>query len=166
MKGEERLNKFFERFFEDLGYPEVECFLDSDFAYYNTTNEIGYTLYTYPYSDEGFQKYLEMTFDYVPECLIITLSLLHELGHYINKCHTKKQFLHYKKWANKLHKQKARTREELINKQIKYCGLKDEAIATKTAVRLLINNYTFIQEWEKKCKHELELFYKKNNLTY
>lgn len=165
LKGIERLTTFFENFFADLGYEEIECFLDDDFAYYNTTNEISYSLYTYDYADEGFQKYLDMTFDYVPKCLVITLSLLHELGHYIHKSHTKKEFLRYKKWANKLHKSKARTREEMIAKQIAYCHLKEEAIATKTAVQILINNYSFIQDWELKLQKEIEIFCNENGIT-
>ena len=163
--GEERLTAFIQNFFAELGFNEIECFLDNDFAYYNNTQEISYTLFSYEYSDAGFQKYLEQTFDYVPECLIMTLSLLHELGHYIHRNHTKKEFLRYKKWANKLHKKKARTKEEIIAKQIAYCSLKEEAIATKTAVQILINNYPFIKTWERKLKKELTLFYEKNNIT-
>ena len=163
--GEERLTAFIEKFFAELGFDEIECFLDNDFAYYGNTQEISYTLFSYEYSDAGFQKYLEQTFDYIPECLIMTFSLLHELGHYINKTRTKKEFLVYKKWANKLHKKRARTREEIIQKQIDYCSLKHEAVATKTAVRILINNYPFIKNWEMKLKKELTLFYEKNDIT-
>ena len=58
------------------------------------------------------------------------------------------------------------TDEQMIAKQIRYCKLYEEAIATKKAVEILIANYDYILEFEKTWFKAVMNFYKENGLDF
>ncbi len=165
LKGISKLNSVFEQFFVDLGYPEIECSLAPDFAYYYGTDEITYSLFAMPEANEGFKRYLKMTYPKMPKCSMFVFSLLHELGHHITMPkYSEKDF---KKWTRakaKIEKQIPHTSEEKIKRQIIYCGLFDEKIATAEAVKILLMNYDYIHSFEKVWYKAVMDFYKKNNI--
>lgn len=165
LKGVEELNEVIEQFFVELGYDEIECSLDLDFAYYVGTDEITYSLFQMEEADEGFRQYLNKVYPNIPECSLFVISLLHELGHHITiPQYSKENFEAWSIVKKLLEKQKADTPKEKIEKQIKYCSLFDEAIATKTAVDILIAEYDFIHSYEEKIFKAILKFYEINQI--
>lgn len=165
LKGVDELNEVFEQFFVELGYPEIECDIDAEFAYYYGTDEITYTLFSIPEADEGFRQYLNINYPTMPNCSMFVFSLLHELGHHITMAqYSKKDFKKWKVEKAKIETKKADTPKEMIENQIAYCGLFDEKIATAEAVKILIANYEYIQEFEKTWYNAVMKFYQKNNI--
>lgn len=164
-KSVEKLNNAIEKFFADLGYEEIRCFLDMDFAYYFDTEEISYTLFELPYADIGFKQYLEKNFPKMPECSIFVISLLHELGHHLtfNDISEKK---YNKCWEEKqnLKNMPTDTPEQIIARQFKYCGIYDEKIATEKAVEILIKNYEIISRNEYMIYSAIINFYKDHGM--
>ena len=167
LKGEEKLNKIFNQFFVELGYPEIETELTNEFCYYYGQDKITYTLLEMPLSDIGFKNYLKKTYPTMPECSMFIFSLLHELGHHV----TMPLFFGSKKWRvckkrkSIVERMKDTTEEQEIKKQEKYCALYDEAIATKEAVKILIENYDYIVKFEKVWYNAVIDFYKENGVT-
>lgn len=165
LKGVEELNEVIEQFFVELGYDEIECSLDLDFAYYVGTDEITYSLFQMEEADEGFRQYLNKVYPNIPECSLFVISLLHELGHHITiPQYSKEKFEAWSIVKKLLEKQEANTPKERIEKQIKYCSLFDEAIATKTAVDILIAEYNFIHSYEEKIFKAILKFYEINQI--
>ena len=73
----------------------------------------------------------------------------------------------YKKWEiekAKVENIKAITPKEKIEKQIAYCGLFEEKIATAEAVKILTENYEYIHSFETVWKKAVKRFYKENNV--
>ena len=165
LKGVDELNEVFEQYFVELGYPEIECDIDTDFAQYYGTDEITYSLFEMPEADEGFRRYVNLTYPQMPYCSIFVLSLLHELGHHITL--PKYNKAQHKKWeieTAEVENRKAVTPEEKIKKQIDYCGLFSEKIATAEAVKILIANYDYIHNFETVWQEAVMSFYRKNNI--
>lgn len=166
LKGIEELNKTIEQFFIGLGYPEIECELDIEFAYYYEIETITYSLFENPYSDAGFKLYIEEHFNDVPKCSLFLLSLLHELGHHLTiPLFTKKQIRKYKKLKKRVENKKVNTPKEIVDLQIKYCCLPQESKATKKAIELLKKNYKFVKNFEQIWNNAVLNFYKINNIT-
>ena len=165
VKGKKELNKAIHTLFEELGYDEIECSLESEFAYYPTKERIAYSLIEMPYSDIGFKEYLKETYPDCPECSMFVFSLLHELGHHLtlddiednvyNKCWQQKR---------RLEKREPKTDKARIKLQKDYCKIYDEAIATETAVEILKNNYRIILNFEKVWFNAVMKFYERNGL--
>ena len=165
LKGVKELNKVIEQFFVELGYDEIECSLDLDFAYYVGTDEITYSLFQMEEADKGFRQYLNKVYPNIPECSLFVISLLHELGHHITiPQYSKENFETWSTVKKLLEEQEANTPKEKIEKQIKYCFLFDEAIATKAAVDILIAEYDFIHSYEEKIFKAIFKFYEKNQI--
>lgn len=165
LKGVDELNEVFEQFFVELGYPEIECDIDTDFAYYYGTDEITYSLFSMEEADEGFMRYVNLNYPQMPSCSLFVLSLLHELGHHITM--PKYNKADHRKWEiekAKIENIKANTPKERIEKQIAYCGLFEEKIATAEAIKILIANYDYIHNFEKVWYKAVMNFYKKNNV--
>lgn len=165
LNGVENLNKIIKDFFTELGYEEITPFLSTDFGYYYGDEKISYTIFEMPTADKGFQMYIEKHFHNVPKCSIFTLSLLHELGHhetiddisekiYIKCC--EKKF----KLANK----EVKTEQDAIKRQVEYCGIYDEKIATAKAIEILADHYSEVIKFEKTILEALSIFYEKNNI--
>jgi len=164
--GIDELNEIMEQFFIELGYDEIECCLETDFCYYLGTDEIAYSLVSMENADKGFKKFLENTYENIPPCSLFVISLLHELGHHITLPLYSKKIK--KEWSIKkslVESKKADTDEEKIQKQIEYCNLPEEKIATDKAIEILLENYKFIHSYEKTIFKAIKNFYKKNNIT-
>lgn len=156
----EILDNLINTFFEDLGFDEVECFMSYDFAYYNTTKEVSYTLFEMPLSDYGFRLYLEKTYPEIELCSMFTFSLLHELGHYLTwENMSKKKRLKSKKDKKRVEKTREYSEQDKIDKQIAYCGVYEERIATNKAVYLLNNNRELIKSFEKEFFKTVHNYY-------
>lgn len=156
----EMLDCLIDKFFENLGFDEVECFMDLDFAYYDTTKEVSYTLFELPLCDYGFKKYLMNTYPNIELCSMFTFSLLHELGHYVTWSGiSRKNRLKSKKDKKRVERIKTYTDSDIINKQIAYCGVYEERIATREAVRILENNREVIKDFEKEFFDTLHKYY-------
>ena len=163
--GVDELNEVIEQFFFELGY-EIDCCLESDFSYYTGSEEIAYSLFIMENSDKGFKEFLKRAYSEIPSCSLFVISLLHELGHYLTIptfTENEKRFFAFKKFI--LEKRKAKTDEEQIQKQIDYCYLPEEKIATDKAIEILITNYDFIHTYEKTIFSAILDFYKKNNIS-
>lgn len=165
LKGVKRLNSVIEQFFVELGYPEIECDLGFDFAYYYGCDEIDYTIFSMSEADEGFRRYLKTTYPKMPKCSLFVFSLLHELGHHLTMpSFSDEDFKNYKIKKDAIENEIANTPKEKIARQIKYCSLPDEAIATQKAVEILLENYNYITDFEKTCFKEIKRFYLVNNI--
>lgn len=168
LKEVEKLNTICENFFAGLGYDEIECKLDTDFAYYHGSDLITYTLIELPFAEIGLKGYLEKNYPFMPKCSMFIFSLLHELGHYLTVDKIKrKKWLHCQKTKKILDRKVQKIYDDniMIEKQMFYCTIYDERIATKKAVNLLIENYDFIIEYEKVLNNAICDFYRKNNIT-
>lgn len=165
LKDVEKLNRVINKLFANLGYEELESFLSTDFGYFYEQEKISYTILEMPLSDAGFKIFINKHFSNIPQCSIFTLSLLHEIGHHVtiddisdkmyNKCQEKK---------NLLARQEVKTPQEIIARQVKYCGIYDEKIATAEAINILLENYTIILDFEQEFFAQLNEFYLKNNV--
>ena len=168
-KGMDRLTKKVEKFFAELGFSEIECFMSNEFAYYSDSEEVSYSIFEDSLSDEGYIKYLHSTYDEIPPCSMFTFSLLHELGHHITLPTIKKskrlKVRKAKKALNRKIRRTAKTAEDIVNFQIVYCKLLDERIATRKAVEILKSNYKIVKKYDKIFNKEVNLFYKNNNLS-
>ena len=163
LNGIEELNDFFENFFFELGFEDIECFLAPDFAYYAGTNEISYSLIENSICDEAFSEYLKIKYPNAPTISMFIFSFLHELGHYLTLPKvSKKKLRKWKKKKKMLEKNVVCNSTDLFNLQFAYCNLPDERIATQKAVELLINNYDFIKQFEIYAMKMIQDFYKKN----
>ena len=151
---EEKLNQVITTFFEGLGYYNIKVKQAEDFAYY-TNGLITYTLFDCAYFDLGFEKYIKTNYD-IPPVSIFTLSLLHELGHYItfHKLN-KKKYAKACKIKKRINTITCNSMEKAINVMIKYCSLYDEAIATKKAIQILKKNYSWVLLFEYHFKEAL-----------
>ena len=83
LKGLDKLNDCVENFIFQLGYDEITCFLYTDFGYYDDSKEIAYSIFEAEDSSEGFVKFIQDNYYRLPKCSLFTMSLLHELGHYL-----------------------------------------------------------------------------------
>lgn len=167
--GVEKLNKVIKGFFDSLGYDEIEVFMSNEFAYYQDDEEVSYTIIEDTDCDKGYQVYLSERFTEVPKISAFVFSLLHELGHHITLplIKSKKQRLKVKKTKKIFERQcakAAKSPEDYVNWQVRYCKLFDERIATEKAVQILLQNYKLITKYEKKIYKALAEFYKNNNL--
>ena len=146
---EEKLNAIIEKFFDGLGYGEIEVFQDDEFAYYYNTEEISYTLCDNAWSDLGFSAYIQKNYPDCPTISIFTLSLLHELGHHITKASlNKRKTREAKKQKKNIENTLCDDMEKAIHLQMVYCGLYDEKKATDKAVELLKKNYKWCLKFE------------------
>lgn len=165
LKGTEKLNRVFEKFFEGLGYGEIECELSTEFAYW-TDDLITYTLIEMPLYDIGFKTYLKETYPKMPECSMMVFSLLHELGHHLTLDNIpKRKQEKCKRIKEKLLNRKCRSAKAVIQKQKDYCNIYDEKIATQKAVQILEKNYDYILKFEKIWFKAVMEFYHKNGIT-
>lgn len=165
LNGVEKLDAIITSFFEMLGYSEIICFLDAEFAYYHTTKEIGYSLFEMPLYDIGFKTYLKKRYPNMKECSMFIFSLLHELGHYLTwDSISKKDKLKAKKMKKRLEKRREFTAQDTIQKQIEYCNLADERIATAKAVEILEKNYDTIINFEEIWFNAVMDFYTENGV--
>ena len=163
LRGEKKLTLFIEKFYKNLGYDEIECFLDADFAYYQTTNEISYSLLTMPVNDAAFSEYLKEKYPDAPQINMFVFSLLHELGHYLTlPLISKKKRRKWRKKKKMLEKTRIYSDSDKYNLQLAYCNLPDERIATQKAVELLINNYDYVKQFEANVMKKIFEFYEKN----
>lgn len=163
LNGIEELNEFFENFFFELGFEDIECFLAPEFAYYVGTNEISYSLIENSISDAAFSEYLKIKYPNAPTINMFVFSLLHELGHYLTlPSVSKKKFRKWKKRKKMLEKTVVNNDTDLFNLQLAYCNLPDEKIATEKAIELLIENYDYLKQFEIRAIEIIHNFYKKN----
>lgn len=147
---EEKLNETITIFLRGLGFKNIKVFKSDEFAYIlrDGKHSISYTLHDTAYNDLGFMKYVHKNYK-VPECSIFTLSLLHELGHYITFPYlNKKKMAKAQKAKKAINKMKVNSMKKAIAIQMKYSALYDERVATAVAVKLLKRNYKFILEFE------------------
>ena len=166
-KSIEKLNDVFNQFFVELGYPEIDCIFSNEFVYYPESEEISYTLLEMPLNDIGFKTYVRETYPHAPECSVMVLSLLHELGHHLTMDSISKNKMRKCKKAKKeIAERYITTDKELIQAQIDYCGLYDEKKATEKAIEILINNYDYILSFEEVWFNAVMKFYKENNVTF
>lgn len=167
LKGIEKLDNIITSFFEQLGYDEITCFMATDFAYYGNTNEISYTLFEMPLYDIGFKKYLKNHFPNMKECSVFLVSLLHELGHHLTwDGISKKQKLKGKKMKKRLERRRDYTSEDIIQKQIDYCNIYEERIATAKAVEILEEKYNIIVNFEEVWFNAVMDFYRENSVDF
>lgn len=144
---EEKLNKIIETFFKGLGY-DIEVEQSDEFCAYCKDDVISYTLHDTAYNDLAFMNYIRNNYK-IPPISIFTMSLLHELGHIITypRLNKVKYFkAHLKKQA--IEKMTVNNMKKAIAVNTYYCGLYDEAIATKKAVELLLKNYNWCLKFE------------------
>lgn len=161
----EKLNAVFSEFFADLGYPEITARLDTEFSYWYAEDIITYTLFEMPLTDIGFMTYIKDTYKDIPQCSIMVLSLLHELGHHITiESLSKKKMLKSKKDKKRLAKKSAYSDRDIISRQITYCKIYDEMLATKKAIEILRDNYDYILSFESVWYEAVKEFYAKNNI--
>ena len=150
--------------FFELGYEELTAFLGTDFAYYGRDKEISFTFLTLDWADEGFLLYLNHTFPDLPQVSLLMYSILHEIGHHITYHKGKKRYLRYKKAVKAIKLKKKESKAEKVQRQIKYCSIPDEAMATKAGMNILYCYTDLIKEYDKKLTTAYKKFYK-NNLT-
>lgn len=144
-----RINELIEKFFKRLGYGELEAFYADEFAFYPLTEEISYTLCDNVWSDLGFSKYVRKNFPKCPECSLFTISLLHEVGHYVTKdTLNRKKFKESRARKKAIEKIKVNSVSKAIKVQLYYCSLYDERIATAAAVKILKKNYKLVLDFE------------------
>lgn len=166
LKGVEKINRMFSSFMETLGYPEIECFLANDFAYYENTEEISYSIFSNEILDDAFIDYLHNTYGKLPEISFFTFSFLHELGHHITlPCIKKKVRRKIKKQKQIMERKNYTSDKDMYNLQMAYCKLLDERMATKEAVKILFENVNLIQAFDKKFAKEMHKFFKENNIS-
>lgn len=163
-KYEEKLSSFIESFFYSLGY-SIPCFLDSDFAYYPTTQEISYSLIESHLLDLAYKQFCKSHFNFEIPCLMFTFSLLHELGHYITLSGINKNRIRKIRKAKKyITKIKCDTADDIIRVQLSYCNLLDEKLATTEAVRIIRQNPELIKQFDTDLFHLLKSFYIANKI--
>lgn len=165
LKGVEKLNNIITGFFEMLGYDEITCFMSTEFAYYNTTNEISYSLFEMPLCDIGFKTYLRNHYPNMQECSMFIFSLLHELGHYLTwNSISKREKLKAKKMKKRIGRKREYTAQDVIQKQVEYCALYIERIATAKGVEVLEENYDIIVNFEEVWFNAVMEFYTENGV--
>lgn len=165
IKGEELLNEFLEDFIFQLGYDEITCFLNTDFCYYNSTKEIGYSLFESDTSGIGFIRFIRNNYTHIPPCSLFTFSLLHELGHYLTlDKFSQKEKYRYLIDSEKFAIEDNDTDEQKIEKQIKYSSLPIEKAATDMAMDILKTYKDLIADFEKELKLRILDFYLLNNV--
>lgn len=145
---EKKLNIIINTFFKKIGCGELDVFMGDEWAYYSNTKEISYVLWDHSYSDIGFMNYVKKNYK-CPTVSIFTLSLMHEVGHYLTidnldpikfyKAHLKKK---------KIGKTTVNNIEAAIKIQTYYCNLYDEKIATAKAIELIKKNYKSVLRFE------------------
>lgn len=165
--GVDKLTKKIENFYKALGYDEVSCFMSHEFAYYDS-EEISYTILEDELTDKGYANYLSERFDYVPKCSVFMFSLLHELGHHITLPLIKKQKMLKIRKTKRIFERHcakaAKSPEQIVAWQVRYCKLYDERIATAKAVDILIQNYELVKKHETIIQKALKNFYQENNI--
>lgn len=164
LKGVEKLDNFITSFVKKLGY-DINCTLDTDFFYYPVSKRIGYSLFTMELADKGFKEYIKINYPNLPTCSIFTFSILHELGHFLTYdllseieiclCLDEKE---------RLNNREITTEEDTIQKQIDYCSIYDEMIATKTATAILINSYDIVADFDNHFIEKVSEFYAENEV--
>lgn len=145
---EEKLNNLINTFLKKIGCGELDVFMGQEWTYYNSTKEISYILWDHSYFDIGFMNYVKKNYK-CPTVSIFTLSLMHEVGHYltINSLDRTKIYKSYLK-KKKLEKVTANNIETAIKLQTYYCNLYDEKIATAKAIELIKKNYKTVLMFE------------------
>lgn len=152
----DKLNDCVDDFLNELGYGELTSSLEDEFAYYADTEEIVYTLFDIPYFDLGFQKYIQINYPNCPTISLITLSILHELGHHITKDSLMPEpWLEAALIKKSYRNIKCNDLKDAIEMEVKYCGLYDERIATNKAIEILTDNYQTCLDFELHFKNIL-----------
>lgn len=154
---EERLNAIIKTFFEDMGFHNIEVFMSDEFAYIwdGKTHKVSYTIHDSAYNDLGFMKYVRKNYR-IPECSVFTLSLLHELGHYVTLPYLNQQKMAKCQRIKKaIDKKKVNSMEKAIAIQMRYSALYDEKVATHLAVKLLKRYYKWVLKFEYYFNEEL-----------
>ena len=145
---EEKLNNLINTFLKKIDCGELDVYMGDEWAYYNNTKEISYILWDHSYFDIGFMNYVKKNYK-CPTVSIFTLSLMHEVGHYltINSLDPVKLYkAHLKK--KKIEKITVNNIEKAIKLQTYYCNLYDERIATTKAIELIKKNYKTVLMFE------------------
>ena len=158
----DNITEIIEELYSQLGF-SISCFNSTDFAYYPTTEEISYTLFELPFSNDGYKQFLQKYYNFNIPCSMFTFSLLHELGHYVT-LHTvsKKQKRRIKKAKKYMSKKICKTYNDSVMLQIVYCKLYDERIATEQAMSFINNNYSLIMKYDELIMKEIYSFYEKH----
>lgn len=165
LKGLDKLNDCVENFIFQLGYDGVTCFLYTDFGYYDDSKEIAYSIFETEDSSEGFVKFIQDNYYRLPKCSLFTISLLHELGHYLTlEKFSEKEREEYKVTIEKYSILPKDTREIIIEKQMKYSALPIEKAATDVAVDILRTYKNIVSEFEIEFIETLHEFYVLNNV--
>lgn len=165
LTGVEELNDCITDFICKLGYDEVDCFLSTDFEYYDSTKEIGYSLFESASASEGLIEFIRKNYFHLPKCSLFTFSLLHELGHYLTlDSFTQKEKDDYYEEIEKYTIEKYDSKEEIKRKQMKYSATAIEKAATDVAIDILRCYYDIITDFEMEVKKKILEFYEKNNV--
>lgn len=165
LTGVEELNDCITNFIYALGYDEIDCFLSTDFEYYHSTREIGYTLFENESTSKALIEFLRKNYSYIPKCSLFTFSLLHELGHYLTiDTFTKEEINNYYKEIKTYVIEEYDSKEEIKRKQMRYAATPIEKAASDVAIDILKCYYDIIVDFEMEIKKKILKFYEKNDV--